>query len=140
MLPIVWIHGFPLSSAVFEHQRLLGGTFPDLPGFGSAPPPTSELTMDDYARHVLATAEGSGRHIFAGLSMGGYICFAIARLAPERVGGLILIDTRETPDNEEGRKGRFDTIAKVQEHGVQAVVDAMLPKMVKAERYKPRVR
>ena len=38
--------------------------------------------------------------------MGGYICFAIARLAPERMRGLILIDTRETADTEEARKGR----------------------------------
>ncbi len=94
--------------------------------------------MDDYARHVLATAPE--RAIFAGLSMGGYVCFAIARLAPERVGGLILIDTRETADTDEGRKGRFESIEKVKQHGVQAVVDAMLPKMVKAEQYKARVR
>ena len=138
MLPIVWIHGFPLSSAVFAPQAPLGGSFPDLPGFGNAAPPSGELTMDDYARSILKSAPQ--RAIFAGLSMGGYIVFAIARLAPGRVGGLILIDTRETPDTEEARKGRFDTIAKVEREGVQAVADAMLPKMVKSEALKGRVR
>jgi 3-oxoadipate enol-lactonase len=129
MLPIVWIHGFPLTSAVFDPQRPLGGLLPDLPGFGNAPPPTGELTMDDYARRVL-DATPHERAIFAGLSMGGYIAFAIARLAPERVGGLILIDTRETPDSDDARKGRFDTIEKVRKEGVEVVVSSMLPKML----------
>jgi pimeloyl-ACP methyl ester carboxylesterase len=138
MLPIVWIHGFPLSSHVFDPQRPLGGTFPDLPGFGNAAPPTREMTMDDYARFVLDHAPKEPA-IFAGLSMGGYVAFALARLAPERVGGLILIDTRETPDSDDARKGRFDTIANVEKSGVKAVADAMLPKMVKSEAYKERV-
>jgi 3-oxoadipate enol-lactonase len=129
---IVFIHGFPLSSRVFEKQKSFPGFAPDLPGFGSAAPPSSDMTMDDYARAVLTQMdrEKIDRAIFAGLSMGGYICFALARMAPERMTGLILIDTRETPDNAEGKKGRYETIEKVKEKGVQVVVDSMLPKML----------
>ena len=131
MKKIVWVHGFPLSAAVFDDQRSIAGiehVMPDLPGFGSAPPPKGAMTMDDYARHVLDSF--SGEAVFAGLSMGGYICFAMARLAPERMKGLILLDTRETPDTPEAAKGRYDTAAKVREQGVGVVVDAMLPKML----------
>ena len=133
----IWIHGFPLSSRIFDRQRTIAATehfTPDLPGFGSAQPPGGDLSIDDYARDVLAQADarGIGRATFAGLSMGGYICFAIARLAPERMSGLILIDTRETPDTPEAKQGRYDSIEKVKEKGVSVVVNAMLPKMLTA--------
>ncbi|HUP44584.1 MAG TPA: alpha/beta fold hydrolase [Thermoanaerobaculia bacterium] len=130
---IVWIHGFPLSSAVFAKQP--PGFAPDLAGFGSAPAPAGQYSMDDYARDILAAmdAQGIDRAVVAGLSMGGYVCFAIARLAPERIRGLILIDTRETPDDADGKKGRFDMILKVKEQGVPVVVESMLPKMLTSE-------
>ena len=129
---IVWIHGFPLSSAVFAKQAVIEGFAPDLAGFGSASPPARDYSMDDYARDVLAAIDRKqiDRAVFAGLSMGGYICMAIARIAPERMRGLILIDTRETADDERGKKGRYDTIARVNQEGVSVVVDSMLPKML----------
>src|SRR5688572_27218432 len=40
---IIWIHGFPLSSRVFEKQRSFPGFAPDLPGFGSAAPPSPDM-------------------------------------------------------------------------------------------------
>ena len=129
---IVWIHGFPLSSAIFERQRSIEGVrhvMPDLPGFGSTPPPERSMSMDDYARFVLDQVDAE-KAVFAGLSMGGYICFSIARLAPERMSGLILIDTRETPDTDEARKGRFDTMERVRQNGIAVVTQSMLPKML----------
>ena len=129
MIDIVWVHGFPLSSHVFDHQRSIEANhlMPDLLGFGGTPAGT-EQSIDDYARFVLDRVER--RSIFAGVSMGGYVCFAIARIAPEKVSGLILIDTRETTDTPEGRKGRYDMIEKVKKDGIKPVVDSMLPKMV----------
>ena len=132
MKTIVWIHGFPLSSAMFEKQRTIEGVrhvMPDLPGFGGTPA-RSSMSMDDYARFVLDSVDGQAT--FAGFSMGGYIALAIARRAPERMDGLILIDTRETADTDEARKGRYDTIEKVRAQGITPVVDSMLPKMLSA--------
>jgi 3-oxoadipate enol-lactonase len=134
--PILWIHGFPLASSIFERQLAIGGVrhlMPDLPGFGLSRL-SGEPAMDDYARAMLEVLDQRGidRAVFAGFSMGGYICFAIARLAPQRMNGLILIDTRETPDTDEARKGRYDTIEKVRRDGVQVVIDSMLPKMLTA--------
>lgn len=144
--PVVWVHGFPLAASIFEQQLAIRGVrhvMPDLPGFGqSRPDGGGALTIDDYARMMLDLLDHRGidRAVFAGLSMGGYVCLAVARMAPERLRGLILIDTRETADTEEARKGRFDSIAKVEQHGVAAVADAMLPKMVTSEALKPAVR
>ena len=132
MNTILWLHGFPHSSQIFEKQRAITGVnhvMPDLPGFGTAPPPRTSMTIDDYAWYAL-DAVGNGKAIFAGLSMGGYICFAALRLFRERVAGLILIDTRETADTEEARKQRYASIEKVRQDGVAPLVDSMLPKML----------
>jgi 3-oxoadipate enol-lactonase len=136
MNTILWLHGFPLTSRVFEKQRAIRGAkhlMPELPALDS---------VDDYARFAVSQLDANGieKATIAGLSMGGYICFAMVRLFPERVGGLILLDTRETADTDEARKGRYDSIARVEQQGVQAVADAMLPKMVASDELKPAVR
>jgi pimeloyl-ACP methyl ester carboxylesterase len=133
--PILWIHGFPFASSIYESQltiRNVRHVMPDLPGFGQSRPQGGDVSMDTYGRLMLDLLDHRGidRAILAGLSMGGYICLAMARLAPERMRGLILIDTRETADTEEARKGRYDSIEKVKQEGVKPIVDSMLPKML----------
>ena len=135
--PIVWVHGFPLAASMFESQLQIRGVehvMPDLPGFGQSRPQGSDITIDGYARMMIDLLDHRGldRAVFAGFSMGGYICLAAARLAPERFRGLILIDTKETADSDEARKGRYATIEKVKKEGIAPVVQSMLPKMLTA--------
>jgi pimeloyl-ACP methyl ester carboxylesterase len=132
-MPVVWIHGFPLTSEIFRGQFAIPGfrhIAPDLPGFGQTEVGGVQ-SIDDYARDIVALVEQlpAERAVFAGFSMGGYIAMAVCRVAPERVAGLILIDTRETPDTEEGRAGRAAMIDSVEKRGPVAAADAMLPKM-----------
>jgi 3-oxoadipate enol-lactonase len=144
---ILWVHGFPLSSAVFEPQRAIANAthvIPDLPGFGGTPARPG-MSMDDYARFALEQLDRvtTDKITLAGISMGGYVCFAIARLAPERIARLILIDTKETADTEEGRRGRFDMIDTIRALGMEPVAKAMLPKMLTSaapQEQKDRVR
>ncbi|MFN2238862.1 MAG: alpha/beta fold hydrolase, partial [Thermoanaerobaculia bacterium] len=136
--PVVWIHGFPLSSRVYDAQTSIEGVrhiLPDLPGFGDSPAPSAPLSIDDYAGGILAIMDEAGVRsaVVAGLSMGGYIALALARLAMERLCGLILIDTKETPDSEEARQGRMASIEKVEAEGTGPVIDGMLPKMLTEE-------
>lgn len=143
--PIVWIHGFPLSSAVFERQTSIAGfrhIRPDLPGFGRTPPDGTDASMESYAREILAMLDEKkiDRAVIAGLSMGGYIAMQLLRDAPQRVAGLLLIDTRETPDTEEGRAGRLKSVADVEANGIGSVVESMLPKMTYSESLQPEVR
>ena len=126
MNTILWIHGFPLTSRIFDRQREIEGVqhvMPDLPPLDS---------MDEYARFAVGQldAQGIDKATFAGFSMGGYVCLAALRLFPERFSGLILIDTRETADTEEGRKGRYDMIEKAKKEGVAPIAESMLPKML----------
>lgn len=141
-IPLVWIHGFPLSSDVFERQMTIEGCrhiAPDLPGFGRSDRRPA-MTIDSYADVVIGLLDEIAipAAVFAGLSMGGYIVFAIARKAKERMRGVILIDTRETPDSEEGRRGRHEMIAAVRSHGPELVVEQMLPKMLTPETIEQR--
>ena len=143
--PIVWIHGFPLSSAIFEPQTGIAGfrhLRPDLPGFGQTPPNGTEESMGSYAREVIAMLDKKKieRAVIAGFSMGGYVAMQILRDAPERVAALLLIDTRETPDSDEGRAGRLKSAADVEANGIGSVVESMLPKMVHSESLRPQVR
>lgn len=136
--PILWIHGFPLASSIFEQQLAIRGArhvMPDLPGFGQSRPDGAKLSIDDYARIAIEELNHRGldRAVFAGLSMGGYICLAAARLAPERMRGLVLLDTRETADAPEAKQGRYASIEKVEKEGVAPVVESMLPKMLTAD-------
>lgn len=136
-LPVVWIHGFPLSSRVWDEQLSIEGVrhvLPDLPGFGDSPAPSSPLSIDDYAEGILAIMDESGIRsaVVAGLSMGGYIALAVARRTMERLCGMMLVDTRETPDTDAARQGRFESIRKVEEGGIAPVVESMLPKMFTA--------
>lgn len=65
----------------------------------------ADVTVADHARHdtmegiaasILAVAPE--RFALAGLSMGGYISYAILRQAPERVTRLALLDTGSRAD------------------------------------------
>jgi 3-oxoadipate enol-lactonase len=133
--PILWIHGFPFASGIYEQQLAIRGVrhvMPDLPGFGQSRPQGDDISIEGYARICidLLHHRGMDRAVIAGFSMGGYVAFAIARLAPERMRGLILIDTRETADTDEARKGRYESIEKVKKEGVRPLVESMLPKML----------
>jgi pimeloyl-ACP methyl ester carboxylesterase len=139
MTAIVWIHGFPLSPAMFTKQLTIGGyqhVAPDL----RDPALTS---MSDYSRAVqrFLDDEKIDQAVFAGFSMGGYITMQLLRDIPQRFKAMILIDTRETPDTDEGRAIRYKQIDDVRSSGsTESVVDAMLPKMVHHDSQRPSVR
>lgn len=136
--PILWIHGYPLSGRIFTHQASISGfrhIVPDLPGFGSSPADAARATMDDFADGIIRLADHLAlpKFIVAGLSMGGYIAFAVIRKAAERIAAIILLDTRETPDSDQIRADRLSMIAKVEASGTSAVFEPMLPKLLAAQ-------
>lgn len=137
--PIVWIPGFPLTSAIFEPQLAIPGFRHirlDLPGFGMTPGPPGKTSMSSYARDVFAVMDDAGvdRAVIAGFSMGGYVAMQMLRDAPRRFAALLLLDTRETPDTAEGKAARLQQAEEVRQYGTGGVVAAMLPKMVFREK------
>jgi pimeloyl-ACP methyl ester carboxylesterase len=68
---------------------------PDLRGHGDAPPPPATgFGAVEHARDVARLLEGAGRgaRLVIGHSFGGAVAVELARLAPERVGALVLLD------------------------------------------------
>jgi len=95
-----------------------------------------EASMDDYAARLEAIVGGLGLDrsgpglVVGGLSMGGYIIFALLRRAKLPVRGLVLADTRAEADTEEGREGRTKMMILVDAEGADGVARAMLPKLL----------
>ena len=120
-LPIVLVPGLNCSA------RLYAGQVPVLWRFG--PVTIANHRRDDsmaaIATRVLATAPP--RFALVGLSMGGYIAFAIAREAPERVLQLALLDTSARPDTAEQSERRRGLIALAEGGRFSEVPDLLLP-------------
>jgi 3-oxoadipate enol-lactonase len=137
---LVFLHAFPLHAGMWEPQLAGAPTgwtvlAPDLRGFGGSdlgPRVPSAPSIDDYAHDVLAVLDQLeiAEAVFAGLSLGGYVAFAILRCAPARVAGLVLADTRAEADGVQARAGRAVTLATLERGGAAEVIAAMLPKLL----------
>ena len=73
------------------------------------------------------------RAVIGGLSMGGYVALAFARMFPARVRAMILADTRAQADTEEGKQTRSQQAEKALSEGMAGIADAMLPKLLTPE-------
>jgi 3-oxoadipate enol-lactonase len=147
--PVLLIHGFPFSGRMWAGQlntlaKAAHVLVPDLPGFGDSPAPNGSPSVEQYAEDCFAVLDALDIMepvVIGGLSMGGYIALAAARLMPLRVRGLILASTRAGADSAEGKANRDKTIAQVREQGASVVSEAMYPKFLSPGNYeaKPEV-
>lgn len=105
---------------------------PQLRGFdsGKAEPPVT--SVDDYAGDVIDLLDTLHieEAVIGGLSLGGYVTFALLRNAPRYFRGLVLSDTRSEADAPQGVEARKKMLALVREHGPSAVADEMVPKVL----------
>ena len=88
--------------------------------------------IDAVARRILADAPP--RFALAGLSMGGYIAFAMMRLAPERVTRLALLDTSARADTPEQTAMRESQIAMTRAGRYGEIADLSMPRYVHKNR------
>jgi pimeloyl-ACP methyl ester carboxylesterase len=132
---LVLIHAFPLSGAMWAHQvRALRDAAdpiiaPSLPGFGGTAVPRGDASMDDYADSIVAAMDAAKieRAAVAGLSLGGYVAFALWRRHRDRVERLFLADTRAEADTEDARDKRLRLAALIREHGIEALLKTPPP-------------
>lgn len=112
---------------------------PDLRGRGSSRRPAADvnsmsLLADDLAADISELLPAGEPFLLTGLSMGGYVLFEFLRRHAsrfgERLAGLVLCDTRITADDDRARMLRGEAISAIRQHGIQAALDAMLPKLL----------
>jgi len=128
--PLVLLHAFPLDAEMWRPQL---EHVPDGWRF-IAPHFRHSARIDDYAADVdaLMNALEIDDAVIAGASMGGYVAFALFRLAPARINALVLADTRPQADTPAGRDGRMRMRERLVAGGPAAVADDMLPKLLSA--------
>ncbi|HMD54466.1 MAG TPA: alpha/beta fold hydrolase [Phycisphaerae bacterium] len=136
---VILLHGFALDSAMWDPQRraLAGMGYrviaPDFPGFGSrAPWPREACSMDSFADDVysLIVREASGSAVVAGLSMGGYILLSLLRRHSDVIQAAMLVDTQPAADTPQSREYRMAMVKAVEREGNEAMVAAMLPRLL----------
>ncbi len=135
----VLVHGFPLDhrqwldtlhGPLAAHRTLAAV---DLRGHGcSAGSGDPVLTMDRLAHDVAAVMRtlGDGPADVVGLSMGGYVAFALWADHRELVRSLVLTNTRAVADSADARAGRDASIAAVVGQGRRALATGMADKLL----------
>jgi pimeloyl-ACP methyl ester carboxylesterase len=128
-------HGFLMDHEMFAPQvDVLAGAFRvitwDQRGHGETPS-TGPFTYWDSADDALGLLDhlGVGRAVFGGMSQGGFISLRGALRAPERVRGLVLIDTQagvEIPEAVPGYDAMHDEWLANGPSDVQDVVAAII--------------
>ena len=138
---IVFCHAFPLNRTMWaEQEKALSSQFRvvtiDLRGHGESDAPLWRYTLDRAADDVIGllyhlSIRGA---VFVGLSMGGYILFALYRKYADRVKGLVLADTRAQADTAEGKQARFQMAQTAYQNTPSAIADIMIPKLLSPAR------
>ncbi len=142
LTPLVLLHGFPFSGAMWRPQlqplsrsrRLI---VPDGRGFGATPlldqsgempEPSLEVLADDLA--TLLDHLELEQVVLGGSSMGGYVAMAFLRRHPKRVAGLLFCGTKARGDSEAERTNRLRMAETVERNGgVQSLFEGFVPQL-----------
>jgi pimeloyl-ACP methyl ester carboxylesterase len=112
---VVLLHAMPLDERMWEPQlEALAERevfTPNLYDLGGS-------SIDDWAARLLERIDGDVAVV--GASIGGYVGLAMARRAPERVKGLMLVGSRVADDPPERRAAREEALQTLDEGGLEA--------------------
>lgn len=135
-IPLVLLHAFPLDSTMWQPQcgallSMCRCILPDVRGFGRSAA-AGPHSIDRYADDVVAILDAARveRAVICGLSLGGYVAFALWRRHRDRIRALVLADTRAAADTDEARQRRAELAALAREKGMVAVAAKQLPGLV----------
>jgi 3-oxoadipate enol-lactonase len=128
--PIIFIHGFPFSLEMWEPQmRALPNQFRaiayDVRGHGHSDVGNGQYSIEFFVDDLIGLMDHLviERATVCGLSMGGYIALRAIERHPERINGLVLCDTKSSPDSDEGKVKRATTLRSLKMDGVDPFAD-----------------
>ncbi|MGE3511903.1 MAG: alpha/beta fold hydrolase [Vicinamibacterales bacterium] len=132
---LVLLHAFPLNAHMWDPQMPLAhsGWHVLAPHWrGLLADETPAESFDAMAEAVLELLSSLRVvwPVIGGVSMGGYLAFALLRHDPGLARGLILCDTRAEADPPTAREGRLKMLDLLTQNGVAAIVDDMTPRLL----------
>ncbi|HEX3439805.1 MAG TPA: alpha/beta fold hydrolase [Pseudolabrys sp.] len=127
-VPLVLVPGLLCSARLYAPQ--ITALWP----FGPITVANHRYDDDMAAIAARILADAPPRFALAGLSMGGYIAFAMLRQAPERIAKLALLDTSARPDRPEQKEVREKGIAMAEGGSFSEVVDFLAPQFLHRDR------
>ncbi|MFZ8846550.1 MAG: alpha/beta fold hydrolase [Candidatus Hydrothermia bacterium] len=127
---IVFLHAFPLNSKMWKYQA------ENLREFNIHLVDYQNLlkeNLKDFADFVYQFLNENKieRAIFVGLSMGGYIIFQMVRYYKNFIKGIVLANTKASADSLELRNKRFELIKRIENEGIEFLIDEYLEKFLK---------
>jgi 3-oxoadipate enol-lactonase len=127
---IVFLHAFPLNSKMWKYQA------ENLREFNIYLIDYQNLlkeNLKDFADFVYQFLNENKikRAIFVGLSMGGYIIFQMVRYYKNFIEGIVLANTKASADSLELRNKRFELIKRIENEGIEFLIDEYLEKFLK---------
>src|SRR5690625_3946315 len=118
---IVFIHGYLENGNMWdkfaeELSEDYQSIIMDLPGHGKSKSYSDTHSMDFMAEKVNEILDelNISEALFIGHSMGGYVALAMADLFPEKVKGLILLNSSSLSDTEEKKEDRLRAVELAQ--------------------------
>ena len=143
--PVVFIHGFPFSHAMWARQlEAVGRTHRaiayDLRGHGASDVGDGQYTVEGHVDDLLLLLDhlGLARVTLIGLSMGGYIALRAVERAPARFGALVLCDTRSEADGNEAKLKRAAGAVAVKRDGAAAFAEGFVKAVFAPGTFKTR--
>jgi pimeloyl-ACP methyl ester carboxylesterase len=124
MPQIVFIPGLLLTPEFFSHQADSLSPGHDI-SYGKT---TGMDTITAMAEGVLDETKGSFTPV--GLSMGGYVALELARLAPDRLDAMVVMDSNAVPDSDEKIKDRKALIEMSRLGKFKGVTRTLLPRLI----------
>jgi 3-oxoadipate enol-lactonase len=132
-LPVVFVHGFPFSHAMWKGQIEAAGTFCrvityDLRGLGESDVGDGQYTIEGHVDDLIGLLDllGIKKTAIVGLSMGGYITLRAIERNPERFVAAVLCDTRSEADSNDTKIKRALGIKSVKEQGSRQFADTFV--------------
>ncbi|CAM4347575.1 pimeloyl-ACP methyl ester carboxylesterase [Paenibacillus endophyticus] len=134
---VVLLHGYCGSSAYWEQiveelEQSVRILALDARGHGRSSAPEEEVyTMEKYADDVAELLIKLNVHnaVLLGHSLGGYITLAFAEKYSKKLSAIGLIHSTALPDGEAAKENRDKAVAALEQNGVPAFIDGLIPKL-----------
>ena len=131
--PIVFIHGFPFDHYMWNEQidKFSDSHYCityDVRGLGSSAVGDGQFTMESFVDDLENVIDhlNLNKPILCGLSMGGYISLRAVERMEDKLGGLILCDTKSLADTNEGKVNRARGIKQINDAGAGLFVEQFI--------------